>query len=301
MNIKQLEAFVCVAESGSFSKAARELFLTQPTVSAHIASLEKELEARLFVRNTKEVKLSEDGNRLYKHAKHMVRLEAEILKEFKREPEQNTHQIRIAASSVPSQYLLPKILANFRAKYPKEQCIVVETDSAGVVDRVTDNQVDVGFAGTVLDKKYCKYVPFYEDELIIVTPNDEKFRSLKKKEPDLEWLKAEAVISREEGSGTRREAEKCLKQAGIDPECLKIVASIENPETIKRTVENGVGVSILSALSSQEELESGRLLGFSLGKESGKRMMNVVYNKNHWLSPATEGFIKMAKSMYKKA
>lgn len=299
MNIKQLEAFVCVAESGSFSKAARELFLTQPTVSAHIASLEKELDARLFVRNTKEVKMSEGGKRLYKYAKQMVKLENEILENFKREPEQGRHQIRIAASTVPSQYLLPKLLARFRDKHPNEECIVIETDSAGVVNQVTENQVDVGFAGTVLDKRYCKYIPFYEDELIIVTPNNEKFQKLKQSETGVEWLKDEPIICREEGSGTRREAEKCLKQIGIDPESLKSAACIENPETVKRAVENGVGVSILSALSTQEEIMSGRLLGFSVGVENGKRMMNIVYNKNHWLSPATECFIKMAKSMYK--
>ena len=74
MNLKQLEAFVQVAEGGSFSKAAKELFLTQPTISSHISSLERELNARLFVRNTKEVSLSEDGIKLYKYAQFMVRV-----------------------------------------------------------------------------------------------------------------------------------------------------------------------------------------------------------------------------------
>lgn len=78
MNLKQLEAFVQVAEGGSFSKAAKELFLTQPTISSHISSLERELNARLFVRNTKEVSLSEDGIKLYKYAKQMLDLQREI-------------------------------------------------------------------------------------------------------------------------------------------------------------------------------------------------------------------------------
>ena len=78
MNLKQLEAFVHVAEGGSFSKAAKALFLTQPTISAHVSSLEKELNARLFIRNTKEVNLSEDGKDLYKYAKQIVELEKNI-------------------------------------------------------------------------------------------------------------------------------------------------------------------------------------------------------------------------------
>lgn len=84
MNLKQLEAFVKVTESGSFSKAAKLLFLTQPTVSAHISSLEKELDSRLFVRNTKEVKLSEEGKQLYQYARQMVELEKEIEQVFPR-------------------------------------------------------------------------------------------------------------------------------------------------------------------------------------------------------------------------
>lgn len=82
MNLKQLEAFVHVAEGESFSKAAKELFLTQPTVSAHIAGLEKELNARLFVRNTKEVKLSEEGKLLYDSAKQIVALQKKLKRHF---------------------------------------------------------------------------------------------------------------------------------------------------------------------------------------------------------------------------
>ena len=85
MNLKQLEAFVKVAEDGSFSKAAKALFLTQPTISAHISSLEKELNARLFVRNTKEVSLSEDGKELYQYASQMVELEKKIEEVFSEE------------------------------------------------------------------------------------------------------------------------------------------------------------------------------------------------------------------------
>ena len=78
MNLKQLEAFVKIADTGSFSQAAKELYLTQPTISAHISSLEKELNSRLFVRNTKEVHLSENGSVLYNYAKQMLVLQKRI-------------------------------------------------------------------------------------------------------------------------------------------------------------------------------------------------------------------------------
>ena len=98
MNLKQLEAFVKVTESGSFSKAAKLLFLTQPTVSAHISSLEKELDSRLFVRNTKEVKLSEEGKQLYQYARQMVELRFRHSMFFRRFWRNSERLIRMSSS-----------------------------------------------------------------------------------------------------------------------------------------------------------------------------------------------------------
>lgn len=298
MNLKQLEAFVCVSERRSFSKAAKELFLTQPTVSAHISSLEKELDARLFVRNTKEVDLSEDGKKLYDYARQIVDLEYKIEDVFSGGKEQEQQCITIAASTVPAQYLLPQVLARFNEKYPKEQFKISEADSTQVVEQVLDRTIDVGFTGTVLEKKRCVYIPFYEDELIIITPNNEKFRKLNEKDGKAMWIGEEPLIMREEGSGTRKEAEKQLRKSGIDVATLNIVASIENQETIKRSVENGVGISIISKLAAQKEIEEGNLLGFELPSGDRIRNINIVYNKDIRMSGAIERFIRVVREVY---
>lgn len=297
MNLKQLEAFVYVAEKKSFSKAAKELFLTQPTISAHISSLEKELNVRLFVRNTKEVNLSTEGRKLYERAKKMVELEKEIEETFFHEEDEKTC-ITISASTIPAQYLLPKILAKFSDKYPEEQFKIKESDSAQVVEQVVNRQTDIGFTGTMLDRKHCIYMPFYEDELIVITPNQEKFRNLQKDDNHADWIQREPMIMREEGSGTRKEAEKQLKRKGVFVETLNIVASIENQETIKRSVENGMGISIISKLAAKREIENGKLLGFPLTEGESVRNIYMVYNKDIRLSHITEKFIKMVKEMY---
>ena len=205
MNLKQLEAFVQVAEGGSFSKAAKELFLTQPTISSHISSLERELNARLFVRNTKEVSLSEDGIKLYKYAKQMLDLQREIEVTFGMDEEGESHAVTIAASTIPAQYLLPEVLTRFSERYPQEQIRIQETDSSKVVMQIVDHRVDIGFTGTVLEKKHCKYIPFYKDELVIITPNTPKYQELVQgNKEDISWIKKEHVIMREEGSGTRK-------------------------------------------------------------------------------------------------
>ena len=299
MNLKQLEAFVQVAEGGSFSKAARELYLTQPTISAHISSLEKELNVRLFVRNTKEVSLSDNGKDLYKYAKQMVDLQGKIEEHFGMRKDSGKHCITIAASTIPAQYLLPKVLMCFNEKYPEEQFKIKETDSAQVVTQIVDCMADVGFTGTVLEKKHCKYIPFYKDELVIIAPNTEKYRRFQEECPnDISWLKREHVIMREEGSGTRKEAEKQLRSAGVNMADLEIIASIENQETIKKSVRQGIGVSILSRLAATDEAKAGQMLIFPIPGADEGRDINVVYNRNYQLSRSAERFIKIVKEVY---
>ena len=299
MNLKQLEAFVQVAEGGSFSKAARELYLTQPTISAHISSLEKELNVRLFVRNTKEVSLSDNGKDLYKYAKQMVDLQGKIEEHFGMRKDSGKHCITIAASTIPAQYLLPKVLMRFNEKYPEEQFKIKETDSAQVVTQIVDCMADVGFTGTVLEKKHCKYIPFYKDELVIIAPNMEKYRRIQEECPnDISWLKREHVIMREEGSGTRKEAEKQLRSAGVNMADLEIIASIENQETIKKSVRQGIGVSILSRLAATDEAKAGQMLIFPIPGADEGRDINVVYNRNYQLSRSAERFIKIVKEVY---
>ena len=296
MNLKQLEAFVQVSESGSFSKAAKELFLTQPTISAHISSLEKELNVRLFIRNTKEVSLSDDGKDLYRYAKQITDLEKAIEEWFYMDSDDGKHFITIAASTIPAQYLLPKVLMCYRERYPKEQIKIMETDSSEVVTQVVDHMVDVGFTGTVLEKKHCKYIPFYKDELAVITPDTPEYRILKEQNrDDIDWIKRKPLILREEGSGTRKEAEKQLKNAGISMEDLDIVASIANQETIKKSVKQGMGITVLSRLAAEDE--DGLLIFPIPGADEG-RDINLVYNKNYQMTRSADRFIRIVKEVY---
>ena len=296
MNLKQLEAFVQVSESGSFSKAAKELFLTQPTISAHISSLEKELNVRLFIRNTKEVSLSDDGKDLYRYAKQITDLEKAIEERFYMDSDDGKHFITIAASTIPAQYLLPKVLMCYRERYPKEQIKIMETDSSEVVTQVVDHMVDVGFTGTVLEKKHCKYIPFYKDELAVITPDTPEYRILKEQNrDDIDWIKRKPLILREEGSGTRKEAEKQLKNAGISMEDLGIVASIANQETIKKSVKQGMGITVLSRLAAEDE--DGLLIFPIPGADEG-RDINLVYNKNYQMTRSADRFIRIVKEVY---
>lgn len=298
MNLKQLEAFVKVADNKSFSKTAKELFLTQPTISAHISSLEKELNIRLFSRNTKEVSMTEDGERLYQYAYEIIELEKKIKEMFSQEKKSDSKKITIAASTIPAQYLLPGILSAFNEKYSGVQFKITEADSAKVVEAVARHMVDIGFTGTILEKQHCRYIPFFNDELVIIMPNNEKYRLIRENEKSLNWIVNEPIIMREEGSGTRKEAEKQLKKAGISLDKLNVVANIENSEAIKRSVKNGMGITIISKLAARDEIKYGTVIDFPMMANDGGRNLNLVINKNYSLSKSTERLIRIVRDLY---
>ena len=295
MNLKQLEAFVKVAEKRSFSKAARELYLTQPTISAHISALEKELNIKLFLRNTREVGLTEEGEKLYQYARQMLNLEKLIYETFGGD-EASRSCIKIAASTIPAQYLLPDILSRYSSMYPQEQFELIESDSAGVIKAVEERTVDIGFTGTILDKHSCEYVPFFDDELIIMMPNNEKYRQIQQTERGVAWLEHVPIIMREQGSGTRKEAEKQLKRAGIDIRKLNVVGNMENTEVIKQSVKKGIGVTIISRLAAAEDLKWENVLEYPLGEKKRVRKLYIVYNKEYPRTKAVKKMMKIAET-----
>lgn len=299
MNLKQLEAFVRVAETKNFSLTAKQLYLTQPTVSAHIASLEKELNTCLLVRNTKGVALSESGKELYAYAEQILELERKIRERFGLSGAGGGSVLRVAASTVPAQYLLPDIMAAFLKKYPDEKIKALESDSAGVVEMIRTHKADIGFTGTVIERGNCIYLPFYQDELVLITPAEGRFLSYMEQGEDISgWMGKEPFIMREEGSGTRKEAERILSGRGISLTEFNVAAVVENPETVKRSVENGVGISILSRLTAEEEVRAGKLLAFPLEETGGKRSINLVYDAGYPSLPAADKFVEIVKQLY---
>lgn len=299
MNLKQIEAFVYIAEGKSFSKAAKQLYLTQPTISAHIAALEKELNVRLFVRNTKEVNLSSEGEVLYEYAIKMMKLQKEIEQVFGKEGKEEKQCIRIAASSINSQYILPDLMLQFSKKFMGEQFRIEETDSLEAVEKVVNHSVDIGFVGTIIERKNCKYIPFYKDRLMVITPNSDRFRAIKEQElKNVNWILEEPVIMREEGSGTRTEAERLLTQCGINISEMQIVASIENTGALKNSIAKGLGIGMLSQLAVEQEVKDGHLLAFPFPKVDNSRELSIVYNKGFQLTPSTQRFLKMIRELY---
>lgn len=303
MKLRQLEIFVHVADTRSFSKAAKQLYLTQPTVSAQIAALEKELQVRLFVRNTKEVELSEDGEKLYQYACQMVHLQRKIEETFLQEAPRSRRHLRIAASTIPAQYILPELLARYQALYPNVQLQMLESDSAEVIHEVETHIADIGFVGTVPENRQCMALPVYQDELVLVMPNTEAYQKILKDETDLSWILQVPAIMREEGSGTRKEAEKWLKDLGVDTSAIRVTANMTSPEAIKKSVKNGMGITVISRMAVDEELRQGQILEFPVADrismaDKKRRNIYLIYNQSVPLSRAAERLVQLTRERY---
>ena len=299
MTLKQLEAFVKIANNRSFTLAAKELFITQPTVSAYINNLEEELGVRLFDRTTKEVQLSDEGDRIYLYAKEILELADKIQNSFSMDEDNKVRQVVISTSSIPGQFLVPEILSAFKKKFPDVDFRVRETDSAGVVEDITNHMADIGLAGTEISTNKCNFIPFYDDELILVTENSEKYRKIKETATNLDWIRNEDFIMRESGSGTRREAVKLLESHGISQNELKISATFGKTVTVVNSVINGLGIAMMSRLAVTGEIERGELLEFKLSKDGGYRKLYMVTEKKNKISDGCKDIMGIVAKLYK--
>lgn len=296
MELKQLEAFVAVIDWKGFSEAARQLCLTQPTVSTHIQSLERELNTKLIVRSTKKITITKEGEKLYEYAASMLKLRQKALEEF----DTSTKSIiNIGASTIPSSYILPEILCSYRKIEPKISFNAWHSDSEGVLKEIINGNVDIGFVGTVIDNKDFIFEPFFTDELVVAAPNTLYYRKFLNKNFDIKNLLAEPIIMRENGSGTKKEAYRFIKSMGISPESLKIIASMNDQEAIKKSIANGMGISIVSNKVIQDMVKTKKLIAFSIGENAIYRNLYIVYRKNKVLPKHIKKFIKFVKEYYK--
>ena len=300
MDMKQLEAFVYVVETCSFSKAGELLHLTQPTISSHILSLERELNIKLIVRTTKETYPSEAGKLLYNYAKEILIMRENAVQAIRMFSQEMRGTITVAASTIPGQYYLPKILQSFREKYPDIKFNIQMTDSTDVVDRITTRTAEVGFSGTEIDAPKCIYREFADDKLVIITPNEERFRQYVGKGFPIRQLRQEPFISRESGSGTRRETEAFLKELGIQAADLKTAVEVRSTESIIKMVSEGMGVAVLSKSACEDYQQFGKVLAFDFDNITLRRKLYIIKHKNSILSPIAQVFYDYAKNFYKK-
>lgn len=275
MEFKQLESFVAVIKYNSFTKAAENLYISQPTISTHIRALEEELNTRLIMRTTKSIEVTIEGKKLYEYAESILQLRNRMMEECTVGKKKILH---LAASTIPSAYILPEALPAYGAKNPQNYFVIHQNNSKGVIEGVLDGLFDVGLIGMEVNRENLICQEFCQDEMVLIAPVNEHFLELKDQGVSAgEILLQEPVILREKGSGSKKSVEQFMELHGILEEKLNVSARVNDPEAIKNLVAGGFGVSIVSRRVAQNFVREKRLLEFRLPGSAGVRSLCVVH------------------------
>jgi DNA-binding transcriptional LysR family regulator len=285
----RLRAFAAVAREGSFSRAAGTLFLSQPAVSKHIASLEAELGRQLVVRGRPAASLTPAGQVLADYVLRAEALLANARRALAAGADAEIGTLALAASGIPGTYLLPPLLARFHEQYPGIEIDFQLATSGGALDLVRAHRVEIAVVGGMTVPAELNAEPLVEDDDGLVGPPALGNRRLRPR--DLEGL---TWISREEGSATRAAVETARWQMG-----LHAVRRLELPswEAVKLTVASGAGMAAISRFALELELASGTLVVLDVPRWRLTRTIAAVTARDVPLTPPAERFLALLRSM----
>jgi DNA-binding transcriptional LysR family regulator len=292
MDIHHLKVFTSVFKNKSFSKASEELYLTQPTISNHIKSLEEELDCKLFDRLGRIIIPTKEAEILYNYAIEIIEKANNIKEAIGQFKKEITGELIVGASTIPGTYLIPSIMTKFRKMYPSISFQILISDSRGVIEKILRHELLIGIVGAKLANSQITYTPFLEDELIVVSSPV----LIKNKQLTLKELIKLPIVLREEGSGTRRETEKILQDKGVSLEDIKIAGIFGSTDAVKQAVKAGLGVSILSSLSVKDELKYAIFKEIKLSDIQMKRKFYIVTHKKRTLPVAYNLFLEHLKA-----
>lgn len=277
-----LDTFVKAAEMSNFSRAAGVLGITQAAVSQRIHALERELRTALFHRRGGRVELTDAGRKLYDYAQRIEAMHEEIREHFGRYKPRVTGELVLAASTVPGEYLLPKLLAAFRRKQPDVRVRVMIADSQSVLELVEGGKVHLGFTGKKPAGATFEFQPFAEDELVLAVPPRHPWSRRQR----IRWnmVAAKPLIVREAGSGSRHFFEQALSRSAANMREPKIAMELGSNEAIKEAVRSGLGIAILSSHAVQKERRAGRLRVLHIQGLDLKRTLYLVRDRRRVLT-----------------
>jgi DNA-binding transcriptional LysR family regulator len=294
IDFRHLETFCRVAELKSFSRAADDLFLTQPTVSGHILSLEKSLSLRLFDRTGKEVRLTKAGEVFLRYASKTLTIRKDLLNALSEFSQGIRGELSLGASTIPGEYLLPKLMGEFKKDHPHFTLSLKIADTKEVVQYVLQGIVEFGMIGAKVNHPSLHYEKYEEDEIIVVAPAGHPLA--RKKRVDLEDLLKEPWIIREEGSGTQMAVDKALRRKGKILRSFNVVTEMGSTSSMKEGVKARLGLAFISARAAGEELNQGLLSRIAVeGMESISRQIYIVSHRGRTLSPIGTEFLRFLK------
>lgn len=293
LDLSRLRIFVAVARSGSFTRAAEELSLRQPTVSQQIQVLERGLRTRLFERLGRGIELTAAGTTLLGYAERILELVDEAQAATREAAGLALRTLRLGAGNTLATYVLPDLLARLRWERPDVVVQITVGNTEQLIDAVLDHRVELALVGSpILDDRLAIH-PFLRDELVAIAPPDAPWSS--RASIRLDELRSQTLLMREHGSALQASLQEILREHEVEPEHI---ITLGNLEAIKRSVEAGLGVSIVPEIAVRREVQSGALYALSIAERLDERSFNYIYRHDRVLSPPARIFAALLEKPF---
>jgi len=294
VEIRQLRAFVAIAESGTFTAGALRVHVTQAAISMQIRQLETEIGAKVFVRAPRHVILTEAGEQLLRRARHILREHDAALDEIAELAGAERGRLRIgSASAMVLTEQLPAILKELRKQHPAAEIAVTSGTSEVLVDQILAGEVDIAFVSLPVDVRGIKTERLSEDQLVAIASPRHKLA--KQRTVSAYTLAGERLILGERGGNTRRLIDLFFAQAGVT---LRVAMELSRQQAIRRMVEEDMGVGIVPLQSVKEEVEKGKLIRWWIEGAQINWELGIAQLSNGYDSPIMQKFVALAKKNF---
>ena len=281
MKISILKTFVTVVEEKSLSRAADILYLTQPAVSKHIKALERFFNVSFFHRQGQKVSLTEEGEVFYNQAKEIIKKWDHALQTMEELSGKVGGVLKIGASTIPGEYILPYLLGSYKKEYPEVDIKLEIGDTSKIVRMLLAEDIHIGVVGARVERKRLKAKKFMEDELVLIMPRDHPLA--KKEKIYSSDLLQDNLIWREKGSGTRKVVEEKMVKEGMALDTLEPGLELGSTQSIITAVEAGLGISLVSLWAVKKEQALKKLVVKNIEDISLKRDLFLLYPREQYL------------------
>ncbi len=290
MDLWQLTVFCKVVETKSFSKAGQKIHLSQPTVSSHIKDLESYFDTRLIDRFSRTAEPTPAGKLLYDYARRLIVLKEEMehcLGEFLGT---KSGKLTIGGSTIPGEYLLPKIIGKFTRIHPQINIHLEIGDTRNIIQYILDGKLELGVVGAKSNDINIIQKKLVEDQMCLTVPVGHKWFG--KKSVPMEALFNEPFIQREDGSGTLKSLTLSMQKRGYDIHNLNTAAIMGSTEAVRQGIKNHVGISVVSAIAVADDVRSGTLATLDIDGIELRRCFYLTRHKIRTPSPLSISFEK---------
>jgi DNA-binding transcriptional LysR family regulator len=294
---RRLQVFYSVAKQLSFTKAAEQLFMTQPAVTFQVKQLEEHFNSRLFERSHGKIALTPAGKLALEYAERILALSEEMDTRIGELTGTMSGPMLLGASLTIGEFILPRILGEFKVEHPQVQAHMTVANSETIENRVAEHVLDLGLIESPSHLPGLRTQVCCDDELLMICAPGHHLAKRRSVTP--QQIISEPYVSRETGSGTREFADNYFRDCKVSPDDLNIVMELGSLEAIKGVIETGMGISILSRATIAKELKLGTLVGIPL-EPRFIRSLSMVYSEEKFRSKLLTTFAEFASSRMKQ-